>query len=308
MGKNKKIACVTGATGMVGSRIVENLLGQNYIVRTLSRQTRLEIKGVVNYRGQLEDEEVLDSFVSGADFLFHCAAELKNEKKMYDVNIVGTENILNAVKSSTINFFLYLSSAGVAGLTNDKIVDEDTPCNPITTYEKTKWEAEKIVAEGIDGCSVVILRPTNVINEARPGALSLPMNGSLKSRLKVAVKGGECAHVIHAEDVAAAATFFISHRINTPRCFYVSYDDQEPLNTFAGLWALYTAIQNQEPVDSVQPVKHLPIFVPFILRRIVRGHSNKGDARYSSKKLLSEGFKFTLGLEGAIKRVINVER
>jgi len=307
MSKNKKTACVTGAFGMVGRRIVEKLLNQEYIVRTLSRQMRLEQKGVVNYRGGLEDKEVLDSFVSGADFLFHCAAELKDETKMSDVNIVGTEKIMNAVKNSTIKFFSYLSSAGVVGLTNDKIVDENIPCNPITTYEKTKWEAEKIVDRGIDGCSTIILRPTNVIDEKQPGALSLPMNGSLKSLLKVVIKGGECAHIIHAEDVAKAATYFVSHKFNTPRCFFVSCD-HEPLNTFAGLWSLYNAIQNQKPIDSAQPVKHLPISIPFLLRRLFRGHSNKGDVRYSSKKLLSEGFKFTLGLEGAIRRVINVER
>ena len=303
---SKNTACVTGAFGMVGRRIVEKLLNQEYIVRTLSRQMRLEQKGVVNYRGGLEDKEVLDSFVSGADFLFHCAAELKDETKMSDVNIVGTEKIINAVKNSTIKFFSYLSSAGVVGLTNDKIVDEDTPCNPITTYEKTKWEAEKIVAKGINGCKTIILRPTNVIDDLNLGALHLPMSGSLKSLLKVVIKGGECAHIIHAEDVAAAAMYFASHQLSTPRCFFVSCD-HEPLNTFAGLWSLYNAIQNRKPIDSVRPVKHLPIFIPFILRRLVRGHSNKGDVRYSSKKLLSEGFKFTLGLEGAIKRVINAE-
>ena len=306
MSKNTNTACVTGAFGMVGRRIVEKLLNQEYIVRTLSRQMRLEQKGVVNYRGGLEDKEVLDSFVSGADFLFHCAAELKDETKMSDVNIVGTEKIINAVKNSTIKFFSYLSSAGVVGLTNDKIVDENTSCNPITTYEKTKWEAEKIVAKGINGCKTIILRPTNVIDDLNLGALHLPMSGSLKSLLKVVIKGGECAHIIHAEDVAAAAMYFVSHQLSTPRCFFVSCD-HEPLNTFAGLWSLYNAIQNRKPIDSVRPMKHLPIFIPFILRRLVRGHSNKGDVRYSSKKLLSEGFKFTLGLEGAIKRVINAE-
>ena len=102
---------------------------------------------------------------------------------MSDVNIVGTEKIINAVKNSTIKLFSYLSSAGVVGMTNDKIVDEGTPCNPITTYEKTKWEAEKIVAKGIDGCKTIILRPTNVIDDLNPGALYLPMSRSLKSWL-----------------------------------------------------------------------------------------------------------------------------
>jgi len=159
----------------------------------------------------------------------------------------------------------------------------------------------------IDGCRIVILRPTKVIDNKRPGALGLPMHSSWLDRFKVFLKGGECAHVVHAEDVAAVATYFVSHQFRTPRCFFVSCDN-EPLNTFAGIWSLYNAIQNRKPVDSVQPVKHLPIFIPYILRQLFRGHSNKGDIKYPSKKLLSEGFRFTLDLEGAIRRVINAER
>lgn len=291
---------------MIGGKIVQCLLDKGYIVRVLSRNKKCQDNRVKHFRGGLENESILRAFVIDADLLFHCAAELADEKKMWEVNVSGTEKLINAVKNSRIKFFSYLSSAGVVGLTNVKSVDEDTPCNPLTTYEKTKLEAEKIVAKGIDGCKTVILRPTNVIDETRPGALSLPMKRSLGNWLKVFIKGGECAHIIHAEDVAEAATFFISHPFKTPRCFFVSCD-HEPLNTFAGLWSLYDAIKKKKPVQSVQPVKHLPIFIPFTLRRLSRGHSNKGDVRYSSKKLLAEGFKFKLGLEGAVKRVINAE-
>ena len=307
MYKYNGIAAVTGASGMVGSKIVQRLISHGYKVRTLSRSKYFDDPDVELFRGGLEDEEVLKSFLSDAHLLFHCAAELYDESKIWNVNVLGTERLLRLAKGSDIRYFCYLSSAGVVGLINDKTVDEDTPCNPITRYEKTKWEAEKLVARGIEGCRTIILRPTNVIDEMRPGALSLPMNGSLRSWLKVVIKGGECAHIIHAEDVAAAATYFASRQFNnTPRCFFVSCD-HEPLNTFAGLWSFFHAIQDRKPVDSVRPVKHLPIFIPYILRRIVRGHSNKGDVRYSSKKLISEGFKFTLGLEGAIKRIINAK-
>ena len=306
MEKKNKTASVTGATGIVGHRIVDRLLTDGYIVRVLSRKAPFHDPRAHLFKGGLDDEETLRTFITDADLLFHCAAELRDETKMREVNVKGTQRLLKATENSTIKYFLYLSSAGVVGITNIKEVNENTPCNPVTTYEKTKWEAEKIVAKGIDGCRTVILRPTNVVDETRPGALSLPMNGSLRSWLKVVVKGGECAHIIHADDVAAAAMYFVSHQLSIPRCFFVSCD-HEPLNTFAGLWSFYNAIQNQKTIDSVRPVKHLPIFIPFVLRRLVRGYGNKGDVRYSSKKLFSEGFKFTLGLEGAIKRVINAK-
>jgi len=256
--KQEKIACVTGATGIIGNKIVQKLLNNGLMVRVLSRKKEYFDNRVKHFKGGLENKDTLSKFVLNADLLFHCAAELYDPKKMEDVNVKGTEHLLNAAINTQIKYLCYISSAGVVGLTNDKIVDEDTPCNPITTYEKTKWEAEKIVSKGFDGCRTIILRPTNVIDETRPGALSLPMNGSLRSWLKVVIKGGECAHIIHAEDVASAAMYFVSNYFNTPRCFFVSCDN-EPLNTFAGLWSLYNAIENRQPVDSVRPVKHLPI-------------------------------------------------
>jgi nucleoside-diphosphate-sugar epimerase len=307
MPKEKYVACVTGATGIIGKRIVRLLLESKNIVRVATRKRRYMHSNAEVYTGDILDEAFLDKFIAGADFVFHCAAELNDESKMWGINIEGTRKILKAAKDHKISFFCHMSSAGVVGRTKIKSVDERTTCRPQNNYEKSKWEAEKLAAKGIEGCQMVILRPTNVIDREKPGAVGLAMENSFYSRIVTFIRGGECSHIIHAEDVADAAMYFVSHQLSIPRCFFVSCD-HEPLNTFAGLWSLYNAIQNRKPVDSVRPVKHLPIFIPFILRRIVRGHSNKGDVRYSSKKLLSEGFKFTLGLEGAIKRVINTER
>ena len=303
MHNSKTIACVTGASGMVGSKIVQRLISKGYKVRALSRRNDFADPNVELFRGGLEDEEVLKSFLYNAGLLFHCAAELYDASKMWDVNVLGTERLLRIVKDSSIEYLCYLSSAGVVGRTNIKWVDEKTRCNPQNVYERSKWAAEQLVAQGIDGCQIVILRPTNVIDEKRPGALSLPMRGSWLDRFKVFLKGGECAHIVHAEDVAEAAMFFISRPIDSPQCFFVSCD-HENLNTFAGLWALYRTIENNRPVDSVRPVPHLPLIVPHILRQLRRGKGNRGDVRYSSEKFISEGFKFPLGVKGTVKELI----
>jgi nucleoside-diphosphate-sugar epimerase len=291
---------------MVGSKIIQRLVSHGYKVRALSRGKYFDGPDVELFRGGLEDEEVLKFFLSNANLLFHCAAELYDESKMWDVNVLGTERLLHIVRESHIQYLCYLSSAGVVGRTNVKWVNEETICKPQNAYEQSKWAAEQLVAGGIDGCRIVILRPTNVVDEKRPGALSLPMSGLLKSWLKVVIKGGECAHIIHAEDVAAAAMYFVSRQFNTLSCYFVSCD-HEPLNTFAGLWALYRAIENNSPVDSARPVLHLPLIVPHILRRLWRGGGKRGDVRYSSDKLINEGFRFPLGVRGAVERVISAQ-
>ncbi len=304
LNKTKQTACVTGASGMVGSKIVQRLISHGYKVRALSRSKYFDDPNVELFRGGLEDEEVLKSFLSNAHLLFHCAAELYDESKMWDVNVLKTELLLRLIKGSSITYLCYLSSAGVVGRTNIKWVDEKTRCNPQNAYERSKWAAEQLVARGVDRCRIVILRPTNVIDNKRSGALGLPMRSSWLDRFKVFLKGGECAHIVHAEDVAEAAMYFVSRQFNTPRCFFVSCD-YELLNTFAGLWALYKIIENNRPVDSVRPAPHLPLIVPHILRQLRRGNGNRGDVRYSTEKLISEGFKFHLGVEGAVKHIIS---
>ena len=300
--KDKIISCVTGGTGMVGRRIVNLLQKTGYSVRVFTRKKDYDEKNVEVINGSLEDEENLNIFLSNAGLLFHCAGETRDESKMWEVNVVGTERLMKQVVKSKIIYFCYISSAGVIGKTEGLWVNESTPCNPQNTYERSKLASERLLSRGINGCRVAILRPTNVIDNDTPGFLSLPMRASWRDRLHVFIKGGECAHLIHSIDVAAAAVSLIDHPVDEPQCFFVSYDD-DPLNTFADLWSLYRAIKNERPIYNVQPVLHMPLFVPYIIRRLRRGFSNRGDIRYSSGKLLSTGFHYHLGVEGAVRHI-----
>ena len=304
MDEKKIIACVTGASGMVGRRIVERLLCNGHRVRVLTRKDFYEDPRVDLFCGGLEEEETLSSFIHHADILFHCAAELKDEAKMWRVNVEGTERLIRFAENENIQYLCYLSSAGVVGRTNNKWVDENTDCKPQNVYEKSKWEAEKIVSKGIDGCNVLILRPTNVIDDKRPGAIASVRDGTILGRLKLFLKGGECAHIVHAEDVADAAIFFVLKRYDRPQIFFVSCD-HEPMNTYAGIWAIYKAIEKKQQTEDVRSVSHVPLIIPHVMRRLWRGTGNKGDVRYSSKRLMDTGFRFSLGLEGALRRTIS---
>ncbi len=66
---------------------------------------------------------------------------------------------------------------------------------------------------------------------------------------------------------------------------------------------LHREINNNYPVDGVRPMPHLPLIVPHILRRPWRGAGNYGNIRYSSEKLLSAGFRYHTGVEGAVRRI-----
>ena len=240
----KGIAAVTGGSGMVGRKITHKLLQAGYEVRVLTRNRLFRDDNAKAYYGDLEDADVLRLFLNNVSHIFHCAAELHNEPKMWDVNVLGTEKILHLIPSSGVTYFCYLSSVGVIGLTDSQFVDERSKCNPQNTYEKSKWAAEELVAKSIGNCNIVILRPTNVVDEQRPGALALPIRSNWRDRFIVFLKGSECAHIVHAEDVADAAISFMNTHFEKPRCYIVSCD-HDVRNTYAGLWNLYNKYSYQ---------------------------------------------------------------
>jgi nucleoside-diphosphate-sugar epimerase len=286
---------------------VQLLLQRKYKVRALSRRGDLFNTDVEIFQGDINDEKLLKQFLRGCTLLFHCAAELSDTTKMWDVNVSGTKQLLRLASESGLEYLCHMSSAGVVGRTSSQNVQENTTCNPETIYERSKWAAEQIVQQGLRGGRVVILRPTNVISDEAPGALHLPMRSSWSDRLKVFLKGGECAHIVHAMDVADAAVYLIAQSSDGPSCFFVSCD-QERLNTYAGLWSLYKAIERGKSVEGIEPMLHLPIIIPYLLRKLWRGKGNLGAVRYSSEKLISTGFCYRLGVEGAVRRLVSLRQ
>ena len=302
MNTDRPIACVTGASGMIGGSIVRKLLCKNFRVRILTRDRLFGMPGTELFVGGLDDEDNLSLFLKEAKLVFHCAAELRNESRMWDVNVVGTERIARLSRDAGVEYFCLMSSAGVIGLTADRLVDEQSTCNPQNVYERSKLASENEVSALAGVCSVTILRPTNVIDDRNPGALALAVRGNWHDRIMIFLKGGELAHIIHADDVADAAMHFIDRSIEKAECYIVSCDE-DARNTFAGLWRLYNRKkhnQNKHPL-------HVPIIIPHVLRFLKRGNCNSGNVRYSSAKLRSSGFKFFLGVEGAVDRIVSYD-
>lgn len=300
MDNSKTIACVTGASGMVGSRIVERLMRENYRVRVLSRKSSYPLQDVEHFRGGLEDESVLKEFVTGAQLMFHCAAELRDKSRMWAVNVKGTGRLVEVANDDHVEFFCFISSAGVVGPTEKKWVDETVSCYPQNFYEKSKWESEKIVLSQLTNCRVVALRPANIFDNELPGIMKEPKGRSARGSLLRWVNGSEAAHMIHAKDVAAAAVELINHQIETPDIFFVSCDE-EPLNTIEGIFKLFEYVSRKRPLEKPYTFPSLPLWVPYLIRTLRRGRGNRGDVRYSSAKLNSTGFRFPVGFLAATK-------
>ena len=296
------IAAVTGARGLIGRYIVEDLLAAGWHVRVLSRQLEgwSEQPNVQVVVADINNQDALGKFIAGASAVFHCAAELHDESRMYEVNVLGTACLLQALReASTVKYFNYLSSAGVSGPSLAHVIDENSKCHPSTVYERTKYEAEKMVVDAGLDMKVCILRPANVFDADKPGLVNLPLHNTIKDRMLLFLRGNEGAHLIHAKDVAAAAIFCMHKEMSKVEIFLVSYDDDKR-NTVAGVYRLFRSFSKGSKYCYFLS---LPNSIPYIIRKIRLGNSLHGRVRFSEDKLRAFGFVFPLGLESSVRDV-----
>lgn len=184
---------VTGATGFVGSHVID-ALGVHFehvraVVRGTSDTSRLRERGVDVRVAALNDAELLKQAVSGADVVIHLAAltHARTEGELQRVNGTGTAAVLAAAMSAEdpATRFVYLSSLAAAGPSNDKPVSAEDVPHPLTAYGRSKLAGEVAVARQLGQIETVTLRAPAVYGPgdremlrffklARLGILPLP--------------------------------------------------------------------------------------------------------------------------------------
>jgi len=146
-----KSVLVTGATGFIGSKLVEELINKGYDVTSLIRKGKEgNLKSKIIY-GDLTDGKI-DFKNLEFDCIFHLASHTpleKNKKILEKVNFDGTKNLFDEIKSKTKSI-IYISGLGVYGETGDVIVDENQKYNPNTDFVKIRLDAEKYLKENSD--------------------------------------------------------------------------------------------------------------------------------------------------------------
>src|SRR5690606_31077587 len=147
-------AFVTGATGFVGSHLVDGLIEKGiepYCLKRSTSSTRwLEGKPVKYVDGDLFSNEELEKVIKDMDYVFHVAGlvKAKNKEEFVKGNHLATKNLIEITKKVNpgIKKFVHISSLAVCGPTPDENpLTEDYEPKPMTTYAVTKLAAEKEV-------------------------------------------------------------------------------------------------------------------------------------------------------------------
>lgn len=172
--ENTFIAVVTGASGFVGSHLVDFLLENNFKVKCIVRKTSnikwLKDKDAEVHICELTDKDGLRKVFIGADYIFHVAGIVKSKKPegYFKGNVDTTKALLETAVEfkDKIKRFLIVSSQTATGpsLFNNPVAEEDN-CRPITTYGKSKLAQEELAKSFMDKIPITICRAAAVYGE-----------------------------------------------------------------------------------------------------------------------------------------------
>ena len=166
---------VTGAAGFLGSHVARQLVSRGEVVRVLMRPTStnraitdLPLEYVT---GDLRDPASLDRAMSGVQKVFHVAADYRlwarRSKEIYDSNVGGTKNILEAARKAAVEQFIYTSTVATLAVDRPELPNEATNAKleeMVGHYKRSKWLAEKEVLDAAKkGFPAIVAMPTTPV-------------------------------------------------------------------------------------------------------------------------------------------------
>lgn len=310
---------VTGGTGFIGRYLIDLLLTDGFKVRALTRNPS-KAKALWNGRveiwhGDVTKPDSLSGFPEGVSIVYNLAGTIFDNTKLTDVNETGTLNLLTECIKHPIERFVHLSSVGVIGSSQHKMVDEKTTCDPVNAYERSKLHGEELVMGFFHDhrTPVTILRPTIVFGIGRKreqDSFASWMQAIQAGRFRFIGHGEYIANYIYAEDVAAACIHVTKHERALGEIYIVA--DSCPLHDF---------VQKAADLLKAPPPSTIPLWIAqvaasgsSILEKTIgmtlpltrtRVQALTSTTTFSSQKLYQTlGFEPKVGYQEGLKQVI----
>src|SRR5262245_7002785 len=206
---------VTGATGFIGYHVTRTLLDKVKNVRVLVRPTSstraIESLQCEIVAGDLRDPQSLSKVLTGVNRIFHVAADYRlwtsNPQEIYETNVAGTRNLIQAARRAGIERFIYTSTVGTIAVPRGaRLPNESTRAclnEMVGHYKRSKLLAEEEVLEAVAaGFPAVIVNPTTPVGPGdwKPTPTGRIILDFLNGRMPAYVDTG--FNVVPVEDVA----------------------------------------------------------------------------------------------------------
>ena len=207
-------AFITGATGFVGANLARRLLQKGYQVRALVRPEsnlqNLQGLDIERVEGDL-NSPTLANQIRGCQIAFHAAAHYSlwqsDRQQLYDSNVLGTRNLLTALRDAGVERTVYTSSVAAIGVKGNGVSADETYQSPVEKlvgdYKKSKYWAEQEVQTAVrQGQDIVIVNPSTPIGpwDVKPTPTGDIIVRFLRRGMPAFLNTG--LNLIHVQDVA----------------------------------------------------------------------------------------------------------
>jgi nucleoside-diphosphate-sugar epimerase len=202
---------LTGATGYTGSRLAAALSARGDHVAALVRagSPRYGLPpGVRVVEGDLGNPSALSELVDACDAVLHVAAVYRTaghpDSYYRDVNVGGTERLLEAAARGGVGLFVHTSTVGVHGHVEHPPADESAPYAPGDVYQQTKAEAEALALRFHRGrgLPVVVVRPGAIYGPGERRLLKL-FKAIARGYYAIVGSGDAYYHPVYVDDLVA---------------------------------------------------------------------------------------------------------
>jgi nucleoside-diphosphate-sugar epimerase len=169
------VALVTGAAGLVGSRLAKRFLQEGLSVRALDRHS-FDLPGVECIAADVTDPDDMQRATAGVAVVAHCAAVVSGAADhMTRVNAEGTRVLLEAAVRADCQHFLHMSTGVVYAFEDRALVDESTPLlHEGSAFQLSKLRGEEAVwAASARGLPVTVFRPMFILGPHPTGTWSV---------------------------------------------------------------------------------------------------------------------------------------
>jgi nucleoside-diphosphate-sugar epimerase len=260
------VALVTGASGFVGSHVIEALLGRGMRVRALVRKEAaaqpLREAGVDVQIGDVSEPNVLAEAVRAAEVVYHCAAAVGpaySPREIHDISLTGVRHLLDALRQTGSGRAVILTSVNVLGTCNLDPATEDLPCRRSRDASAdVKIEIEALTREFVErhGVDATILRP-GLIYGPRDGH-NLPQMVRALKRGKFSFIGSRdnIAPIVYIDDVVEAILRAGRTPVSRGHVYHITDGSRTTIGQFIDCLA--------ENINCPTPRKTLPYAVPYL--------------------------------------------
>jgi nucleoside-diphosphate-sugar epimerase len=251
---------VTGGAGLLGSELILQLIQKGCEVRAIYNKTPLpnfNSDSVEQFQCDILDIIGLEEAMQGVDQVFHCAAivafEPSRKKEMFQINIEGTANVVNAALNMGIKKLVHVSSVAALGrLRENETVNETMNWNEETSnsiYGQSKYLGELEVWRGIgEGLEAIIINPVIILGKGDWKAGSSQIFKSVYDEFPWYSEG--ISGFVDVRDVARAMIALMESNISSER-FIISAENR----TYRDIFNLIAnAFGKKQPHKKVTPL------------------------------------------------------